>query len=151
MVFSFRETVVAWINDTLIADLFIAPASNEIDRDVLLCSAGGLAIISRSHPAVETMDTFREIDLPMGEETEPFGRRCSRKSAATFPICSWQHARRSCVGFQTEACVVISESFARRHHLRNGESIDLTTPEGPHVSRSPGFFMITRAIRESFT
>src|SRR5205823_2773795 len=30
MVFSFRKTVEAWINQTLVADLFVAPASNEV-------------------------------------------------------------------------------------------------------------------------
>jgi putative ABC transport system permease protein len=33
--------------------------------------------------------------------------------------------------FQAEPCVLVSESFARRHRLRDGESIQLTTPDGP--------------------
>ena len=53
--------------------------------------------------------------------------------------------------FRAEPCVIVSESFARRHRLRDGESIELTTPEGAARFRSPGSFTITRAIKESFT
>src|SRR5205807_4486051 len=62
MIFSFRQTVVAWIDQVLVADLFVTPASNEI--------AGPTSFLPRevtfffeSHPAVKALDTFREIEL----------------------------------------------------------------------------------------
>src|ERR1700732_2499298 len=33
--------------------------------------------------------------------------------------------------FHEEACVLVSESFLRRHHLRETDAIELTTPDGP--------------------
>ncbi len=35
--------------------------------------------------------------------------------------------------FREEPCVFASESFARRHHLREGDTIELTTPDGPRT------------------
>src|SRR5947207_7197819 len=68
MVFAFRKTVENWINDTLIADLFIGPASNEIVGASSFVPPEAVEFLA-SHPTVKTVDTFREIDLPMGEQT----------------------------------------------------------------------------------
>ena len=54
MVFSFRQTVETWINDTLIADLFIAPASNEIVGASSFIPPAAVQFLA-SHPAVETV------------------------------------------------------------------------------------------------
>ena len=35
--------------------------------------------------------------------------------------------------FREEPCLFASESFARRHHLREGDTIELTTPDGPRA------------------
>jgi putative ABC transport system permease protein len=35
--------------------------------------------------------------------------------------------------FRDEPCLFASESFARRYHLREGDLIELTTPDGPHA------------------
>ena len=64
MVFSFRQTVETWMNDTLIADLFIAPASNEIVGPSSFIPPAAAQFLA-NHPAVETVDTFREMDLPI--------------------------------------------------------------------------------------
>jgi putative ABC transport system permease protein len=42
--------------------------------------------------------------------------------------------------FQNEACVLISESFARRHRLREGDVIELTTPDGARPFSVAGVF-----------
>jgi putative ABC transport system permease protein len=42
--------------------------------------------------------------------------------------------------FQAEPCVLVSESFVRRHRLRDGESIELTTPEGVRKFPIAGIF-----------
>ena len=65
MVFSFRKTVEAWINDTLIADLFVTPASNTAGAASFFPPAA-LEFLS-NQPDVETIDTFRETEVPMGD------------------------------------------------------------------------------------
>jgi putative ABC transport system permease protein len=137
MVFSFRQTVAAWINDTLIADLFIAPASNEIIGPSSFMPPAAVQFLA-SQPAVETVDTFREMDLPMGEETAAVAviRGSERRHFQFVRGDSPEIMRR----FQAEPCVLVSESFARRYRLREGESIALTTPEGIRKFPIAGIF-----------
>jgi len=128
MVFSFRKTVETWINHTLIADLFIAPASNEIVGPSSFFPPAAVQFLT-THPAVETVDTFREMDLPMGEETVAVAvvRGSDRRQ---FQFVHSGNVPQIMRRFQTETCVLVSESFARRHHLHEGESIPLTTSDG---------------------
>lgn len=137
MVFSFRQTVATWINDTLIADLFFAPASNEIVGPSSFFPPAVVQFLA-THPAVETIDTFREMDLPMGEETAAVAViRGSERRRFQFTEGNGPEIMRR---FQTEPCVVVSESFARRHRLHGGESIDLTTPDGARKFPIAGIF-----------
>lgn len=127
MVFSFRKTVEIWINETLLADLFIAPGSNEVAGADAFVPPAALAFLT-SHPAVEAADTFREVELPMGEETAPVAVITGARRQFQFIRGRSDTLMRR---FQDEACVFISESFARRRRLREGDRIELTTPDGP--------------------
>jgi putative ABC transport system permease protein len=126
MVFSFRKTVEAWIDQTLLADLFIAPAGNESGGDSFF-PADAIEFLSK-HPAVETVDTFREIEVPMADTEVTMA--IIRGERRQFQFLHGDRAelmRR----FHDEPCVFVSESFARRHRLREGNTITLTTPDGP--------------------
>ena len=128
MVFSFRKTVEAWINETLIADLFVTPASNEIGGNSFVPPAA-LEFFS-NHPAVETIDTFREMELPMGDTSVTIAViRGSERRHFQFLRGNKDALMRR---FHEEVCVFVSESFARRRHFREGDVIELTTPNGPH-------------------
>src|SRR5947207_3343337 len=137
MVFSFRKTVEAWINETLVADLFVAPASNEVVGPDSFMPAGAVQFLAH-HPAVETIDTFREMDLPMGAETVTVAvvRGSERRRFQFLRGDASAIMRR----FRAEPCVLVSESFARRHHLQDGESIKLTTPEEARAFPIAGIF-----------
>jgi putative ABC transport system permease protein len=127
MVFSFRKTVEAWINDTLIADLFITPASNEVAGADSFVPPPVLQFLA-GHPAVETIDTFREMELPMGEKhvTVAVIRGSERRHFQFLRGNNSALMRR----FHDEPCVFVSESFARRNRLREGDVIELTAPDG---------------------
>jgi putative ABC transport system permease protein len=74
------------------------------------------------------VDTYREMELPMGDETAAVAVvRGSERRHFQFVRGNGPEIMRR---FQAEPCVIVSESFARRHRLRDGESIELTTPEG---------------------
>jgi putative ABC transport system permease protein len=128
MVFSFRKTVEAWINDTLIADVFVTPASNAVAGGTAWFPPDALEFLSH-RPEVETLDTFREVDLPMGatDITVAVIRGSDRRH---FQFLRGEHSelmRR----FRDEPCVFISESFAHRHPLTEADGIELMTPDGP--------------------
>ncbi|HEX8897688.1 MAG TPA: FtsX-like permease family protein, partial [Chthoniobacterales bacterium] len=126
MVFSFRQTVAVWINDTLLADLFIAPGGNESGGNSFF-PPDAIEFLSK-HPAVETVDTFREIELPMGDtEVTVAVIRGERRQFQFLRGNRTELMRR----FHSEPCVFVSESFARRHRVRESDTISLTTPDGP--------------------
>jgi putative ABC transport system permease protein len=119
--------VATWINDTLIADLFIAPASNELVGPSSFVPPSAVQFL-QSHPAVETVDTFREMNLPMGDSTAAVAViRGSERRRFQFVRGNGPEILRR---FLSEPCVLVSESFSRRNHLRDGHSIELTTPDG---------------------
>jgi len=137
MVFSFRETVEAWINDTLIADLFIAPASNEIVGPSSFIPPAAVHFLE-THPVVETIDTFRNAELPMGAETIGVAvvRGNERRQFQFVRGNSAPIMRR----FHDEDCVIVSEAFGRRRHVREGDSLELTTPDGLRKFAIAGIF-----------
>ncbi len=63
MVSSFRETVIYWVQQTLIADLYIGPAARRAGAMEGTVPAEVEAIV-RAHPNVAFVDTFRLIDVP---------------------------------------------------------------------------------------
>jgi putative ABC transport system permease protein len=137
MIFSFRKTVEAWINDTLIADLFVAPSSNEIVGPSSYIPPAAVHFLE-THPAVEMIDTFRDAELPMGAETIAVAVvRGSERRHFQFVRGSGATIMRR---FHDEACILVSETFARRHRLRDSDSIELTTPEGARQFAIAGVF-----------
>jgi len=137
MVFSFRQTVETWINDTLSADLFIAPSSNEIVGASSFIPPAAVQFLE-SHPAVEAVDTYRDMVLPMGRETAAVAVvRGSELRHFQFVRGDGAEILRR---FRTEPCVLVSDSFVRRHRLRHDESIELTTPAGVRQFPVAGVF-----------
>jgi putative ABC transport system permease protein len=140
MVFSFRKTVEAWIDNTLIADLFIAPAGNESGGNSFF-PAEAIEFLSKE-PAVATVDTFREIEVPMGDIDVTLAViRGERRQFQFLRGDRTELMRR----FRGEPCVFVSESFARRQRVHEGDTIALTTPDGPQpFSIAAVFFDYTR-------
>jgi putative ABC transport system permease protein len=136
MVFSFRKTVEAWINDTLIADLFVTPASNETAGGSSFFPPAALDFLSKQ-AAVETADTFREVDLPMGGTDVMVAVISGARRRFEFLHGDSVTLMRR---FHDEACVFVSESFLHRHHLRETDAIELTTPDGPRSFPIAGVF-----------
>jgi putative ABC transport system permease protein len=128
MVFSFRRTVESWIDQTLVADLFIAPASNEVAGPASFFPPAAIKFLE-AHPAVAAVDTFREVGLPMGDRNIAVAvTRGTRRRALPFLRGDPTEIMRR---FNDEQAVLVSESFARRHRVRDGETLELRTPDGP--------------------
>jgi putative ABC transport system permease protein len=133
MIFSFRESVNAWIGRSIVADLFVAPSSNET---IGLSASIPAATIEwlRKSPEVAGVDTFREISVPV-----------QRKNAAARPallaVVEGQYRENlTFVGGNEAAriervfragCIAVSEPFARKFHVGQGDRVTLTTPRGP--------------------
>jgi putative ABC transport system permease protein len=137
MVFSFRQTVAAWVEQTLIADLFIAPASNEIVGPTSFMPPETIRFLE-TDPAIEAVDTFRETQLPFRGRTIDLGvvRGSNRRNLRFLHGSNDPIMRR----FYRERCVLISESFSRRFRVREGEEITLPTPAGAQQFPVAGIF-----------
>ncbi len=137
MVFSFRTTVASWINQTLLADLFIAPASNEIVGPTSFIPPELIDFLQNNR-AVADVDTFREIDLPFrGSMIALAVVRGSERRQLQFVRGNAAEIMRR---FHQEQCVLISESFARRQHMHDGQLLELATPAGPQRFHIAGIF-----------
>lgn len=127
MVFSFRQTVGGWIRQTLVADLFIAPASNELIGPSSFIPPECLRFLE-ANPAVTAVDTFREVEVPFnGELIGVAVVRGSEHRRLQFVRGNEAENMRR---FYAERCVLVSESFARRHHVSDGQTLTLPTPAG---------------------
>ncbi|MBA2743184.1 MAG: FtsX-like permease family protein [Chthoniobacterales bacterium] len=135
MVFSFRRTVESWITETLVADVFIAPASNELVGPSSFIPPEAIAFFAQ-HPFVAAVDTFREIEVPMGEKSISVAViRGSERRRLRFLRGDDEEIMRR---FYSEPCVLVSESFARKNRV--GSTIELITPEGPRQFAIAGTF-----------
>jgi putative ABC transport system permease protein len=139
MVSSFRETVIYWVQQTLVADLFVGPMARRAGaRDATVPLAVEQAV--RAYPAVAAVDTLRIM-------TVPFQGAPVFVSAGDFavlldhgrlllksPVRGAEEAMRAAIGHDE---VVVSEAFALRYRMRLGDAVTLPTPspEGSHAFR----------------
>ena len=137
MVFSFRQTVTEWINQTLVADLFIGPASNEIAGPTSFVPPAAIAYL-RKNPKVTEVDTYRGVELPFRDRTIGVavitGER--RRNLRFLRGDNDEIIRQ----FYEEECVLVSESFARRFHVAEGQALELPSPDGVKRFRIAGIF-----------
>ncbi|HEV8184431.1 MAG TPA: FtsX-like permease family protein, partial [Chthoniobacterales bacterium] len=127
MVFSFRQTVESWIAQTLVADMFIAPASNELVGPVSFIPPEAIRFLE-TNAAVAAVDTFREIDVAMGAKKIAVAViRGSERRRLRFVRGDETNILRR---FYGEQSVLVSESFARKHHVGDGGKVELITPDG---------------------
>nr|MDQ2659476.1 FtsX-like permease family protein [Verrucomicrobiota bacterium] len=137
MVFSFRHTVNSWIDQTLVADLFLAPASNEIVGPSSFIPPAALPFLEHD-PDVAHVDTFRQMGVPMGDRTIALAV-VRGSEQRRFPFLRGDSLK-IMQRFQNEACVLVSESFARKHRLRDRSTVTLQTPAGPRDFPVAGTF-----------
>jgi len=137
MVFSFRQTVGDWINQTLIADLFIGPAANEIAGPASFVPPAAIDYLEKN-PAVEEIDTYRGVELPFRDQIIALAvvRGSNRRNLRFVRGRNDQIIQR----FYNEQCVLISESFARRFRLAEGATLRLPSPGGVESFPIAGIF-----------
>ncbi|HET9392611.1 MAG TPA: FtsX-like permease family protein [Candidatus Rubrimentiphilum sp.] len=130
-VFSLRATVAAWLDQTLIADLFVRPLGVTGETYDARLPATIPARI-RSLPGVAAVDTFRGISLPYRGTLITLARIDFR----TIADRDWIHvtggadARTLARTLPGTTGVVVSAPFAERTGLRPGDTMVLSTPSG---------------------
>ncbi len=131
MIHSFRKSVNAWIQNAIVADIFIAPASNEV--------AGFGATVPnetvswlRSHPSVASVDTFREVPVrvrTVGKEADALLGVVEGRYRGNLEFPGGRAEERMTEVFAGRA-IAVSESLARKLRLGDGSQLTILTPRG---------------------
>ena len=162
MIHSFRQSVDAWINRGIVADLFIAPASNETIGLSAFVPPAAIEWL-RARPEISGVDTFREMSVQVSARNAP-----PKPALLAVVQGEYRHnltflggddARKMARVFQ-EHCVAVTEPFARKFSIRDGDRITLTTPGGPaefaiagtysDYTRDQGVILIARPSFDAF-
>jgi putative ABC transport system permease protein len=130
MIYSFRSTVSQWLNESVRADLFIADTANlQVGARKLISPA--LEKIVAQHPLVAAYDTYREVRL--SRDNQPY-----KLAAIRFDIAAERNPLRFVSGQGVEIfpeaagrdMVAVSETFARKFRVKEGDRLEIATPGG---------------------
>jgi putative ABC transport system permease protein len=129
MIHSFRGSVVDWVGRTLAADLFIAPAANELVGLEHTLPPEAVAWW-KARPEVESVGTFRELEARTTTgESVTLGLVGGPARGAVDFLHGDGEAK--CAAIEWGGCTALSESLARRFRLSPGEELVLAGPNGP--------------------
>jgi putative ABC transport system permease protein len=134
MIHSFRASVTSWLGNTLVADLFIAPAANEIAGLQSFLPSAAVEWVHRD-PRLKELATFREMPVPWGEKSANLAIiEGSARGELDF-VAGPPDARAL---FYQPGMVAVSESFANRHGTKPGDVLQFSSPKGPAAFRVVG-------------
>lgn len=127
MIHSFRASVHRWVERTLVADLYLAPAANEITGLHTFLPTSALAWAAAQPQIVETA-TFREV--PIRFRDQPATLSVIQGGARGELEYLEGSAAENTDAFLNSESVAISESFANKFRLVRGDTVNLATPAG---------------------
>ncbi|HEX4084159.1 MAG TPA: FtsX-like permease family protein [Chthoniobacteraceae bacterium] len=139
MIHSFRQSVEEWITRGIVADLFIAPASNEVIglHDFV---PADLPPALEADPAVRAADTYREVTARTedGRMVEIGAVRGADRRNLRFVGGGEREKMRQFFSGGNE--VIVTESFAHRYGTREGDALHIRTPSGLAAFRVAGIY-----------
>jgi putative ABC transport system permease protein len=155
MIYSFRASVQRWVDYTMIADLYIAPAVNE--------TAGSQAFLpdeaeswAGGQADVLEVGTFRELPIRFRDESTTLAV-INGKARGKLEFLAGEGAEQE---FQSGEFVAVSESFANRFGVEPKATISLPTPAGvkeftvcgvyQDFTRDRGTILMPRTLFERF-
>lgn len=131
MIYSFRESLTTWIEQGVVADLFVAPASNEVIGLGSVVPPEPIAWL-RQQATIDSVDGFREASVTARtrEGDQPVLLvAIDGRYRNNLQFEGGNAAERMSRVFRGEA-VAVTESLARRWHLGAGMTLSLVTPKG---------------------
>ena len=129
MIHSFRGSVITWTGRTLTADLFIAPAANEL-LGLEHTMPETATEWWRKQPAVSAVGTFREVETRSVEGAQVTLGVISGPARGSIDFLHGEVTKKTKALERGEG-VALSESLARRLKLGPGDKLVLSGPRGP--------------------
>ena len=144
MVRSFRDTVEAWVDQTVMADLIIAPPAWLHGKQAGHASRtlpGSWLPALTAIEGVAAVDTYRDVQVDVGGQPAALVSRDLRLHAERGRYLmvngDWASVLRRAA---ETGGVVVSEVLANRLNLERGGTVTITTPAGPHTVPVEGVF-----------
>ncbi len=127
MIHAFRHTVEVWIDRAIVADIFMTPAANETLGNGAFFPPDVLAAL-RQEPAIRAVDTVREIGINVrGDRVSMAVVEGDNQNRLAFV---GGHAPEKLTAFYHPDTVLVSEPFAHRYHVGDGDRLAIATPDG---------------------
>ncbi|MFN3680865.1 MAG: ABC transporter permease, partial [Nitrospira sp.] len=139
MIKSFRNTVEAWVAETVMADVIVAPSlwlrgteAGSVGRSL----PGAWREILAGTPGVTAVDTYRDVRVTVQGKRVALVSRDLRVHArlSRYWVRQGDSAEQLIRAADNDG-VLISEILAEQLHVEEGDSLDVRTPEG--VRRFP--------------
>jgi putative ABC transport system permease protein len=131
MIHSFRETVEAWIDQTVSADLFVIPAARSVSGLDARMPEKVLEEL-RTIPGIQAIDPVQTLKITMNKEQVML-------SARDLDVLK-NHSRLLMINGNTQEIVkqalgkgevLVSEPLALRRGIKPGDRLNLVSPTGP--------------------
>ncbi|MEM6910224.1 MAG: FtsX-like permease family protein [Verrucomicrobiota bacterium] len=138
MIASFRDTVGTWIGQSMHADLYLTPAANEV---LGLQSLFPTTLYQKLQQAewVEKTETVREVPLTLVDGEATTLRVIDARDGNRYRFLGGDHLQKFQAA-QEEGAVMVSEAYARRFQVGEGDSIWLPTPQGEREFQIAGVY-----------
>ncbi len=136
MIGSFRETVQYWVQQTLQADLYLAPATRSNIYSKSSVSPEVVRLVA-ANPGVAAVDRFTSFTIDyQGRQallgSGDFAVQLDRAGLLFKAPRNGRSAVRAAIG---QDAALVSESFALRHRKTVGDAVVLNTPRGQRAFR----------------
>src|SRR5581483_438140 len=140
MIESFRKTVVLWIDQTIQADIIAAPASLFFKESEETLPPALLPQIGET-PGVEAVDGYRSLPVLFRDEPALLvGRDLAIHAAHSRYLFRKGKSEEVIRDAVRNKKVLVSEVFAGRFHLHEGEIVQIPSPQGPRSFEVGGIF-----------
>ena len=141
MVGSFRSTVDTWITQSLRGDLYVEPVGHRASQRATALPAE-LVEGARRLPGVAAVDTYRASSIVLDSLlANVVGIEFAvQRAFGRLQFLGGDDSRRVLGRALAEHGVIVTESFAHRHHVRVGQMLGLPTPAGFARARVEGVF-----------
>ncbi len=139
MVASFRSTLIDWLEVTLRADVYVAPADPGSRGGARTLEPAVLAAIEAA-PEVAFATTYRRVRV--GSPAGPVDLGALRAERPAFDAFDFLRGDPDAVWrrFQHEGAAIVSESLAYHRDLEVGSEIELATDRGPQTFPVAGVY-----------
>jgi len=138
MVDSFRQTVITWLDQSLVSDIYVSPpsrTSNRVDTTIDPAIAAAFAQL----PGIAGQTRFRnvQVETPVGPTTlVAIDRAAGQRGGQRFK----QVSRDAAWDAFADGAIFISEPLAYRTGLRAGDSLRLRTDQGEQTFPIAGVY-----------